>query len=96
MLPRRLLPWLFALALLLGQATAFAHAIGHLHKNDAGAPEPACELCVAQSNLGSAVPATAFSLPVAPAPRLVPLARPASRVAAAPRHAQARAPPLSA
>ena len=32
---RRLLPWLFALILLFGQAAAFAHTLTHLHPHDA-------------------------------------------------------------
>lgn len=93
---RRLLPWLFALTLLLGQATAFAHAIGHLHKSDGGLPDPVCEVCVAQANLGSAAPASVFSLPVAPATRLAPPPAPAASAAALPGRAQARAPPAPA
>ena len=94
MFPRRLLAWLFALALMLGQAAAFAHAIGHLHKHDAGMPEPVCEVCVAQANLGSAALATVLTLPVVSctyadlSAEALPLV-----TACCPNHAQARAPP---
>lgn len=95
MLPRRLLPWLFALTLLLGQATAYAHTLSHLKDRDAGLPAHACEQCVAQADLGSAAtsaplilhaPAATFDWFIAtghPAP--------APRLAAA----RARAPPAS-
>jgi hypothetical protein len=65
MLPRRLLPWLFALTLLWGQAVAYAHAVSHL--TDTGLPAHACELCVAQASLGSAAASTppVLHLPVA-------------------------------
>jgi hypothetical protein len=66
MLTRRLLPWLFALTLLFGQAAAFAHTLTHLHEQDAGQHEPACEVCIAQASLGSTAPATGFSLPAEP------------------------------
>ena len=62
MLPRRLLPWLFALTLLFGQAAAFAHALGHLHAHDPAVPDKVCEVCVAQAQLGSAVPPGVVSL----------------------------------
>lgn len=63
-LPRRLFPWLFTLVLLFGQAAAFAHALSHLDVRDSGLPDKVCEVCVAQASLGSAVPASAFSLPI--------------------------------
>ena len=94
MLPRRLLPWFFALALLLGQAAAFAHALSHLRVHDSGLPEPVCAVCVAQANLGSAVPATVLTLPVVSrtcadlSAEALPLV-----TACCPNHAQARAPP---
>jgi hypothetical protein len=95
MLPRRLLPWLFALALLLGQTTAFAHALTHLQADDPALPDKVCEVCVAQASLGSAAPATEFSLPVQPA-RPAGLPAEASASASVPvRHAQARAPPVA-
>ena len=95
MLPRRLLSWLFALTLLWGQATSYAHAVGHLTDNE-GLPAHACELCVAQAGLGCAavsapptlyVPIAAFDWFVAGADT------PAVPRLSAPR---ARAPPPSA
>ena len=56
----RLLPWLFALALLVGQAAAFAHSLTHAH--DPALPDHVCEVCVAQAPLGAAAPATVFTL----------------------------------
>lgn len=95
MLPRRLLPWLFALALLLGQAAAFAHAIGHLHRDDGGSADPVCELCVAQSHLGHAAPPGTPQLALPG----VTYATPGSVAILAGRahelRAQARAPPVS-
>ena len=66
MLPRRLLPWLFALTLLWGQAAAYAHAVGHLTDNE-NLPAHVCELCVAQASLGCAAASTppALHLPMA-------------------------------
>lgn len=93
MLPRRLLPWLFALTLLFGQAAAFAHALGHLDPHESGLPDKVCEVCVAQASLGSAAAATVFSLPIEPTrhiglpPGMLPPA------AVSTLHAQARAPP---
>ena len=95
MLPRRLLPWLFALTLLFGQATAYAHTLSHLKERHSGLPAHPCEQCMAQADLGSAATSKLLILhaPVAtfdwfitavhsaPAPRL-----------AIPR---ARAPPVS-
>lgn len=95
MLPRRVLSWILALALLLGQATAFAHALEHLDPHKAK-PDHACELCVAQAQLGGAAPgkssvpqaeAAAFVMPAA-------AAQPPDRRFT--RHAPARAPPVSA
>lgn len=95
MLPRRLLAWLFALTLLFGQAAAFAHALSHLHAHDSALPDKVCEVCVAQASLGSAAPATVFSLPIEtarhaefPAAALLPAAVPSY-------FAQARAPPAA-
>jgi len=95
MLPRRLLPWLFALTLLFGQAAAYAHTLSHLKDRDSGLPAHPCEQCMAQADLGCAAasnppmlhaPAATFDWFVAagypaPTPRL-----------ATPR---ARAPPIS-
>lgn len=93
MLPRRLFPWLFVLALLFGQATAFAHAVSHLDAHDGALPDKVCEVCVAQANLGSAVPATVFSLPVETAGNTELPAAALPLVTACFNHAQARAPP---
>jgi hypothetical protein len=93
MLPRRLFPWLFALTLLFGQAAAFAHALSHLDAHDSALPDKVCEVCVAQANLGSAAPATVFSLPVESS-RHIGLPAAAQPIAAvSTHHAQARAPP---
>lgn len=96
MLMRRpLAAWLFTLALLFGQVAAFAHALTHLHAHEPGLPDKVCELCVAQAQLGAAVPPATLALPVAlrtPAPAVVvahPLPDPARIVA------RARAPPRS-
>jgi hypothetical protein len=93
MSPRRLLSWLFALTLLFGQAAAFAHALTHLHAQDGGLPDPICEVCVAQAQLGSAMPASPVALTIPPADQ-------SPATGAAPAHASlashpacARAPP---
>jgi hypothetical protein len=95
MLPRRLLPWLFALTLLFGQAAAFAHALTHLQSHDSALPDQTCEVCVAQASLGNAAPATVFSLPVAAGAHLEPAPTAALPVAARPTCALARAPPAA-
>lgn len=95
MLPRRVLSWLLALALLIGQAAAFAHAFEHLDPHG-GAPDHACELCVAQAQLGGLAPGKPYVPAVVDAPFLIPtaVALPPGRLAV--RHAPARAPPVSA
>lgn len=93
MLPRRLFPWLFALTLLFGQAAAFAHALSHLDVHDSALPDKVCEVCVAQANLGSAAPATVFSLPIEPARHIELPAGMLPHAAVSTHHAQARAPP---
>ena len=93
MLPRRLLPWLFALTLLFGQAAAFAHSFTHAH--DPALPDHVCEVCVAQASLGSAAPATVFSQAVEPSRLAVPSAEAPPRVSASPHCALARAPPAA-
>jgi hypothetical protein len=84
MLRRRFSPWLFVLALLWGQASAYAHTVSHLTDSDPELPAHVCDLCVAQASLGCAATSTppALHLPVAtydwfvadvhstPAPRL--------------------------
>jgi hypothetical protein len=96
MLSRRLLPWLFAFALLWGQAAAFAHACSHLGAHDAGLPDAPCELCVAQAHLGGTIPGK----PVVPAADTAPDAAPVGAALPAGRfvvrHAPVRAPPVPA
>lgn len=91
---RRLASWLFALALLFGQAAAFAHALTHLAEREHALSDKVCEVCVAQAQLGAAA---------APAPRVVPLIPAVHAIAAPPAvvHsdparfiARARAPPV--
>lgn len=96
MLPRRLLPWLFALALLLGQATAFAHAIGHLHSDEGDGADPVCELCVAQAQLGHAAPPVPSHLLLPPATHAAPATAVAFTVPLRHHRAHARAPPAPA
>ncbi|HBU29647.1 MAG TPA: hypothetical protein DEB56_08580 [Thiobacillus sp.] len=93
MFPRRLLSWLFVLALLFGQAAAFAHALGHLDPHESALPDKVCEVCVAQASLGSAAPATVFSLPIEPARHTFVPAAAQPTVPISPHHAHARAPP---
>lgn len=95
MLPRRLLPWLFVLTLLFGQATTFAHAVSHLDAHDGALPDKVCEVCVAQASLGSAVAATVFSLPIETAGNTELPAAALPPVTACFNHAQARAPPAA-
>jgi hypothetical protein len=93
MLSRRLFSWLFVLTLLFGQAAAFAHALTHLRVHDSAGPDKVCEVCVAQAQLGSAVPPSLFTLAI---PAGVCILTPgATPVCAdlAPRPACARAPP---
>lgn len=96
MLPRRLLPWLFALTLLFGQAAAFAHALGHLHAHDPALPDKVCEVCVAQAQLGSTVPPGLVSLTLPAGGRIMASATAPSCVDLSPRPACARAPPAPA
>jgi hypothetical protein len=93
MLPRRLLPWLFALSLLFGQAAAFAHSFTHAH--DPALPDHVCEVCVAQASLGSAAPAAVFSLPIAAGAYLEPAPPAELAVTSRPTCALARAPPTA-
>lgn len=93
MLPRRLLPWLFALTLLFGQAAAFAHALGHLHAHDPALPDKVCEVCVAQAQLGSAAPPSVISLTLPAGGHIVASGVTPSCIDLSPRPACARAPP---
>lgn len=93
MLSRRLLPWLFALALMLGQAAAFAHALTHLHTDDSTLHDKICEVCVAQAQLGGGVPPSEYILAIPADDRIAPSTAAPLRVDLAPRPACARAPP---
>lgn len=93
MLPRRLFPWLFALALLFGQAAAFAHAISHQDAHDSALPDKVCEVCVAQAGLGSVAPATVFNLLIEPTRHIELPGGMLPPAAASTHHTQARAPP---
>jgi len=93
MLPRRLFPWLFALTLLFGQAAAFAHALSHLHGHDTALPDKVCEVCVAQAQLGAAVPSSVVALAIPPGVNVIASGAAPLRVDLAPRPACARAPP---
>ncbi|HMM47416.1 MAG TPA: hypothetical protein PKC12_05490 [Thiobacillaceae bacterium] len=93
---RRLLPWLFVLTLLFGQAAAFAHTLTHLQGEDPALPDPVCEMCVAQAHLGSAAPAAVLHLPAEPARLAAATATDAVPPAAGlVRWTHARAPPAS-
>lgn len=96
MLPRRLLPWLFALALLVGQATAFAHGLNHLDGYDDAPSDRVCEACVAQASLGSTAPGKPFIPAIVATVFVLPAtaAVPSGRLIL--RHARARAPPAIA
>ncbi|MDA8129822.1 MAG: hypothetical protein M0Z73_14150 [Betaproteobacteria bacterium] len=90
---RRLLSWLFALALLFGQAAAFAHALTHLRVHDTGLPDKVCEVCLAQAQLGAALPPSPVVVASTP---IVPVYTAGAALAwtdLAPRPACARAPP---
>ena len=75
---RHLFPWLFALTLLFGQAAAFAHELTHLKTHDPALADKICEVCVAQAQLGTAVP-----------PSHVVLANPLGKCIFTPGHAPA-------
>jgi hypothetical protein len=93
MFPRRLFPWLFALTLLFGQAAAFAHALTHLRPHDSALPDKACEVCVAQAQLGMAVPPSVVTLTIPPGDNAIASGATPRQVDLAPRSACARAPP---
>ncbi len=95
MLPRRLLPWLFALTLLFGQAAAFAHALGHLQTHDSALPDKVCEVCVAQAHLGNAAPAPVPNLPLVAAAHAAPDISVSLSITVHHRGAWARAPPAA-
>lgn len=91
----RLLSWMLALALLFGQAAAFAHAFEHLKGGDADQGHPVCEVCVSQAGLGGALPATGFALPAEPVSTCPPPLAAVPRAGIGQLLARARAPPLS-
>ena len=90
---RRLLSWLFALTLLFGQAAAFAHALTHLRVHDTGLPDKVCETCLAQAQLGTALPPSPVVLAPPPALRIHAAGAEFGCADLAPRPACARAPP---
>ena len=92
MLSRRLLPWLFALTLLFGQAAAFAHALSHLDAHEA-LPDKVCKVCVAHAQLGSVAPSAGLVLAIPAGDRIALSGAAPLRVDLAPRPACARAPP---
>ena len=92
---RRLLSWFLALALMFGQAAAFAHTLKHLDDHDTSQSEPLCEVCVAQGNLGSAAPVAAFHLPLAAACSIDLPVWTQSPAGICPTFSRARAPPAS-
>lgn len=91
---RRVLSWLLALCLFVGQLAAFAHALGHLDPHGT-APDHVCELCVAHAQLGNALPGKLFLPPPAATPFILPPAKPLPIAALRVHHAAARAPPAS-
>jgi hypothetical protein len=93
MLSRRLLPWLFVLSLLFGQAAAFAHALTHLRTHEPALPDKVCEVCVAQAQLGSAIPPSLVSLTIPAGDRLITFGAAPACADLTPRPACARAPP---
>ena len=93
MMSRRLLPWLFALVLMLGQAAAFAHALTHLHTDNSTLHDKVCGVCVAQAQLGGGVPPSELILAIPADDRIAPSTAAPLRVDLAPRPACARAPP---
>jgi hypothetical protein len=91
---RPLVSWLFALALLFGQAAAFAHALTHLRPHESNLPDKVCEVCVAQAQLGAAAAPTPVVAPYIPAVHAV--AAPPAIAHSDPARivARARAPPV--
>ena len=92
---RRLLSWLFALTLLFGQAAAFAHALTHLRVHDTGLPDKVCETCLAQAQLGAALPPSPLVLATPPGDFSFAPGAEFACAELAPRPACARAPPAS-
>ena len=90
---RRLLSWLFALTLLFGQAAAFAHALTHLRVHDTGLPDKVCETCLAQAQLGTALPPSPVVLAIPPGDRTYAPGAEFECADLPPRPACARAPP---
>jgi hypothetical protein len=86
---------MLALALLFGQAAAFAHAFEHLKGGEADPGHPVCEVCVSQAGFGGALPATGFALPAEPMSNCPPPVAAAPRAGVRQPFARARAPPLS-
>ena len=73
-------------------------AAGHLHRtfpdqDRGGSHQTACDLCVAADRTGVAPPAASFSVPLAAAPALAPVAVIAVPVTPAPGGHSPRAPP---
>ena len=93
MLSRRLLPWLFALALMLGQVAAFAHALTHFHTDDSTLNDKVCKVCVAQAQLGGGVPPSEHILAIPSGDPAVSVYTAQLHVDLAPHPARARAPP---
>jgi hypothetical protein len=91
--PRRLLSWLLALTLLFGQAAAFAHALTHLRVHDTGLPDKVCETCLAQAQMGAALPPSPVVLTPPPGDRISAPGAKVLRADLAPCPACARAPP---
>ncbi|MHB1094034.1 MAG: hypothetical protein ACYCZE_14230 [Thiobacillus sp.] len=90
---RRLPSWLFALLLLFGQAAAFAHALTHLRSHDTGLPDKVCQVCLAQAQLGAALPPSVIVLAGPPGDYTYPPGAEFRCAPLAPRPACARAPP---
>lgn len=93
MSPRRLPAWLFALLLLFGQAAAFAHALTHLRSHDTGLPDKVCQVCLAQAQLGAALPPSVVVLATPPGIYTYPPGTEFRCALLEPRPACARAPP---
>jgi hypothetical protein len=90
---RRLISWLFALALLLGQAAAFAHELSHLRTHDTALPDKVCAVCIAQAQLGAAMPPSLVTLAPPPDTCIFLSTAAPLRVDLSPHTACARAPP---